>query len=73
LEEALQQARPANLPAPDWLIAAECIRRYHWTEKQYWDEMSAGMVARVLFLESLYAEREAKAAKEAQSAYPRVR
>jgi hypothetical protein len=35
--------------------------------------MSAGMVARVLFLESLYAEREAKAAKEAQSAYPGIR
>ncbi len=60
----MQEARPSGEPLPDWYIAAECMRRYHWTERQFWEENSPGMIARLLFVESVHAERERKEAEK---------
>lgn len=70
LTEIMEATRPgqgAGDPLPEWYVIAECMRNYHWTERQFWEENSPAMITRLLWLEGLHAEKAEKDSKKGAS------
>ena len=53
-------------PLPEWYVVAECMKAYHWTEKQFWEDNSLAMIFRLLFIEKVHAEKEEKERERAK-------
>lgn len=60
LVELMEATRPkgGDQALPDWYIVAECMRNYHWTERQFWEDNSTAMIFRLIWLERVYSEKQ---------------
>jgi len=72
IQAALEATRPKHrdMPLPEWYIVAECMRAYHWTERQFWEDNSPAMIFRLLWLEGVHAEADEEERKRAQQSAP---